>query len=281
MAKCIEENKKGKASGWYQAGCLVGLGFGGGAGLWLASHYNVVLAGITLCIASFVCAPVIFLIKDVHYAKKKPILHEITGMGKDIFAMLKVPVTLFVIILLMMPIGSGAAANLWSAIAQDWKTGPDTVALVTGVLSGLVSALGCVAGGFITDKWGIWVAYLGSGLVCALVTLIMALLPMQPVVYIGGVLTYTFGIGLINAAFTAVILYAIGKKHVATKYSLLSSLGNLPVVYMTAFDGWAHDRFNSKYMLVVEAAVGFLFVVLFLLALKQMKNKKMIPSVIE
>ena len=208
-------------------------------------------------------------------------MDEIKGMGKDIFAMLKVPVALFAIILILMPIGTGALANLWSAIAQDWKTDANTVILVTGLLSGLVSAVGCVAGGFIADKWGVWVAYLGSGVLCALVTFIMAVLPLQPVVYIAGVLTYAFSMGMIYAAFTAVILFAIGKRNVATKFSLLASLGNLPVVYMTAIDGWAHDKYNSKYMLVAEAVVGILFVIIFFFILKRMMNKKLIPAAIE
>ena len=280
MAKCIEESSRGKASGWYQAGSLAGVGLGGGAGLWLATHYTVVIAGIVLCTASAVFALVILLIKDVPHEKGKTILNEIAAMGKDVLAMLKVPVTLFVIILLMMPIGTGAAANIWSAIGKDWNTNADTVALITGVVSGLVSAVGCIAGVFIIDRWGNWVAYLGSGILCALVTFIMAILPMQPAVYIGGVLTYTFGIGLINAAFTSVILFAIGKKHVATKYSLIASLGNLPVVYMTAFDGWAHDKFNSKYMLMAEAIAGVLCVIIFTFILKRMMNKKLIPAVI-
>jgi hypothetical protein len=195
--------------------------------------------------------------------------------------MLKVPVALLVIFLMLLPIGTGAAANLWSAIAKDWNTNADIVALVTGILSGFVSAVGCVAGGFVIDRWGNWVAYLGSGILCAVITFIMAIMPLEPYVYITGVLAYTFGIGLVNAAFTSVILFAVGKRNVATKYSLLASLGNLPVVYMTAFDGWAHDKYNSKYMLLMEAAAGILFVVIFFVILKTMMNKKLIPATID
>ena len=281
MAKSIKENQKGKASGWYQAGSLVGVGAGGGAGLWFTTHYSVVVAGLVLCTASLLFGLVILLIKDVPHQKEKTILPELAEMGKDIFAMIKVPVVLLVIFLMLLPIGSGAAANLWSAIAKDWNTGADIVALVTGVLSGLVSAVGCVVGGFVIDRWGNWVAYLGSGILCALITFVMAIMPMQPYVYIAGVLAYTFGIGLINAAFTSVILFAIGKRNVATKYSLLASLGNLPVVYMTAFDGWAHDKYNSKYMLLAEAAAGILFVIIFFIILKIMMNKKLIPATIK
>jgi PAT family beta-lactamase induction signal transducer AmpG len=281
MAKCIEENKKGKASGWYQAGSLVGVGLGGSVGLWLATHYTLGIAGIVLCAVSIVFASVVLLIKDVVHEKEKTLRYEITGIGKEIFSMLKVPVALLVIFLMLLPIGTGAAANLWSAIAKDWNTSADIVALVTGILSGFVSAVGCVAGGFVIDRWGNWVAYLGSGILCALVTFIMAMLPLQPAVYIVGVLAYTFGIGLVNAAFTSVILYAVGKRNVATKYSLLASLGNLPVVYMTAFDGWAHDKYDSKYMLLAEAITGILFVIIFFFILRRMMNKKLIPATIE
>ena len=281
MAKCIKENQKGRASGWYQAGSLVGVGAGGGAGLWFTTHFSVLIAGMVLCTASVLFALVILLIKDVTHEKEKTILKELAGMGKDILAMLKVPVALLVIFLILLPIGTGAAANLWSAIAKDWHTNADTVALVTGILSGFVSAVGCVIGGLVIDRWGNWVAYLGSGILCALITFIMAIMPFEPYVYIIGVLAYTFGLGLINAAFTSVILFAIGKRNVATKFSLLASIGNLPVVYMTAFDGWAHDKYNSKYMLLAEAAAGILFVLIFFIILKTMMNKKLVPVTIE
>ncbi len=281
MAKCIEEKKKGIASGWYQAGSLAGLGLGGGAGLWLSTHYSVIIAGFVLCAICIVFAFSILLIKDIQHSAEKKILHEIAGMGKDVFAMLKVPITLFVIILIIFPIGSGGAAGLWSAIAQEWKIDADMVALVTGLLSGVVSVIGCIMGGIIVDRWGIWKAYLGAGAVCAFITLIIALMPLQPAVYIGGVLVYTFGIGLINAAFTAVILFAIGKRNVVTKFSLLVSLGNLPNVYMTAFDGWIHDKYNSRYMLLAEAAIGILSVLVIYWLLQKMRHKNLIPSVVQ
>jgi PAT family beta-lactamase induction signal transducer AmpG len=281
MAHCIEPGRKGRAAGWYQAGNLGGVGLGGGAGLWLATHFNVATAGIVLSAVSLMSGFFVLLIKDVYHEKDKHLTTELFNMGKGILSMIRIPIVLFVMIMLCMPIGTGAAANLWSAIASDWKTNADTVALVTGLLSGLVSALGCMAGGFIADRWGNWIAYLGAGMVCAIVTVIMAVLPMQPYVYVGGVLAYAFGLGLINAAFSSVILYAIGKKNASTKYALLSSLGNLPVVYMTSFDGWAHDRFNSKYMLVAEAAVCIGFVIICIFVLNQLKTKKLLLQTID
>lgn len=278
MAKGIVENKKGKASGWYQAGNLAGTGMGGGVGLWLATHYDIKIAGLVLVVASILFSLFILLIRDIPHDKEESIRREIKILGKDIFAMLKVPVSLYVMILFLMPIGTGAMANLWSAVALDWKTDADTVVLVTGLLSGLVSAMGCVVGGFIADRWGVWVAYMGCGIVSALITLIMAALPLKPYMYIWGVLSYGFATGLIYAGFTAVILFAVGKKHVTTKFSLLASLGNVPVVYMTAFNGWVHDKYGSKTMLLTEAILGILAVLIFTAILKRLMYRNLIPA---
>ena len=281
MAMRIKDNRKGEASGWFQAGILGGVGIGGGAGLWLATHYNIALAGIALSIASLLFASVIFLIKDISHTKEKTIVQELKLMGKEIFALIKLPVALFVIILIMTPIGSGAMSNLWSAVAKDWKTAADTVVLVTGLISGGVSAVGCIVGGFVADKRSVWMAYLGGGFICALVPILIAALPYSPVVYISGVLMYAFTTGMMYAAFTAIIFFVIGKRNVATKYSLLASLGNLPVVYMTSFDGWMHDKFNSRYMLSAEGIIGILFIIIFSLVLKRLRYKKMIPLKVE
>ncbi len=281
IAKRIQENKKGEASGWYQGGSLAGTGIGGGAGLWLATHYSVAVAGGVLCIISILFSLVMLLIIDIPYLKEKTVAQELKGMGRDVLTMIKLPVALFAMVLVIMPIGTGAMANLWSAVAKDWRADADTVALVTGLICGGVSAVGCVVGGFIADRWGVWNAYLGNGVICAGITVLIAVLPYNPVTYIFGVLIYGFTTGLIYSAFTAVIFFVIGKKHVATKYSLLSSLGNLPVVYVTAINGWTHDKFNSRYMLTTEAILGIVFSLLFILILKRMKMKSMIPAVVE
>ena len=273
MAVRIEEHNKGRAGGWYQAGNLGGVGLGGGAGLWLFAHYGIIPAVIVLSILMVLAALPVLLIKDVERRSGQTVGQEIKLMGRDLVSMIKKPIVVFVIIMLFMPIGTGAAANLWSAIASDWHVGADMVSLVTGALSGITGALGCVAGGFITDRRGVWLGYLGAGVFCAVTTALMAALPYSLPVYITGVLVYNFGLGLLNAAFTAVILFAIGKKDASTKYALLSSIGNLPVSYMTAVDGWAHDKGGSKYMLMIEAVLGILFVMICIVVLKWMRSK--------
>jgi len=80
--------------------------------------------------------------------------------------------------------------NLWSAVAPDWSTGLDTIALVTGILNGVISADGCVMGGWIADRVGRWWSYFGSGIAIALVAMVMAVVPRTPSSFTGGVLVY-------------------------------------------------------------------------------------------
>jgi len=281
MAKSIEERRKGFASGCLQGGMIFGIGAGGGAGLWLLTHYGSGVSGIIMCSISVALGAAIFFIPDLKSTLQQTIHKEILALGKSLFAMLKVPVVVFIIILILAPIGTGGASNIWSAIAQDWKTDANTVALVNGVVNGVMGLTGCLVGGLVVDKWGVWKSYFGCGAICALVTFLMAICPMQSLFFVIGVSVYAFCLGLMNAAFTAIILFAIGKKHAATKYSLISSLGNLPVVLMIAFDGFTHDKFNSRYMLIGEAAIGLLFVLIFFLGFQKMRKKNLILDVIE
>jgi len=131
----------------------------------------------------------------------------------------------------------------------------------------LLSAVGCVAGGWIADRLGRWWTYFGSGGAVALVALVMAVLSRTPQTFTFGILSYAFFPGIAYAAFSAVVLFAIGRGAASTKYANLSSLGNIPVVYMTALNGWVHDRYGPTWMLVAEALSGLVCIALALFVL--------------
>jgi len=278
MAHTVAEEAKGRAAGWYQAGNLGGTGIGGGAGVWLASHFSKEIASTSLSVAMLACVAALYFVGDVRLATTETIAQRLRLLGRDIFSMLRVPISLFTIVLVMSPVGSGAMNNLWSAVAPDWHASPDTAALVTGVLNGVVSAVGCVVGGWIADGVGRWWAYFGSGAAMALVTMIMAATARTPFVFSSGVIAYAFFGGLAYAAFSAVVLFAIGRGAASTKYATLSSLGNLPVIYMTAFDGWVHDRLGTAWMLQAEALAALIFIVIALLVLRVINGGQSLTS---
>lgn len=274
MAHTVADEAKGRAAGWYQAGNLGGTGIGGGAGVWLASHVSKQAAGGTLCLAMLASAAAIYFASDVRIVATESLRARMRILGRDIVDLLRSAIPLFTIVLVCSPVGAAAMNNLWSAVAPDWRASANTVALVTGVLNAILSVIGCIVGGWIADRIGRWWAYFGSGGALALVALVMAAIPRTPLTYSCGVLAYVFFGGVAYAAFSAVVLFAIGRGAASTKYATLSSLGNLPVVYMTAADGWAHDWFGTSWMLAVDALSAVACIAIALLVLRKILGRR-------
>ena len=274
MAKTIPEEKKGRAGGWYQAGNLGGEGLGGGAGIWLTTHFSYQTALITLSVTIMICSLALWFVPQVYAEKNILIKAKFRMIVDDIRSLLRSPVAIYTMIVILLPVGIGAASNLWSSVATDWNVKADTIALVTGTLSAVVCVAGSVTGGWIADKFGRWLAYFGAGILMAAVTLGMTFFSFNPETYVIGVLSYAFTFGMANAAFSAIVLYAIGKGMASTKYALISSLGNIPFPYMTIFDGWLHDSYGIKMMLYGETFMGVGFAIILLLVLARLRSNK-------
>ncbi len=269
MAKTVQVEKKGRAGGWYQAGNLGGMGIGGGAGIWLSDQFSYQTAGIIFSIAMLGCIVALKFVPEVYAEKDRTLKQGFKAIAFDVKTLCRSPIAVFTTVMVVTPIGIGAAAFIWSSVASDWTVTTNTVALVTGILSGGISAIGCVFGGWVADKIGRWWAYFGSGTLMAIVTLIMGISDFTSTAYVSGVLFYAFMFGFANAAFSAIVLHAIGKGLASTKYALLSSISNIAPVYMTTLDGWIHDKYDIKTMLLGEAFLGFAFVAMSLLALSR------------
>ncbi len=276
MAKTVAAEKKGRAGGWYQAGNVGGEGLGGGAGIWLFTHYSFQTAVIALSIVILASNLALRYIPQVYAEKGIAVREKFRMMGADLRSLIQSPLTVFIMILIILPIGIGAATNLWSSVAGDWNVNADTVALVTGSLSAVASVAGSVAGGWVADRSGRWTAYFGAGILMAVVTLGMTFFRYRPEPYITGVLLYAVTYGMANAAFSGIVLSAIGKGMASTKYAILSSLGNIPYPYMTIIDGWLHDSYGVRTMLLGETILGMCFIFIMLLALTRLRAKKIL-----
>jgi MFS transporter, PAT family, beta-lactamase induction signal transducer AmpG len=257
---------QGRAGGWFQAGNLGGNGLGGGAGLWMAQTLpDPWMAGAVLAVACALCGAALWFVPEPprlprtgHYGRM------LVAVLKDLWQVARARAGILALLICFLPIGSGAASNLWAAVADDWHASANTVALATGVFSGIVSALGCLFGGYGSDRMDRKTAYALYGLLMAISTVAMALAPRTETMYVVFTLTYAFIQGLTYAAFTAVVLETIGLGAAATKYNLYASLSNMPIAYMTLVDGWAHTRWGAAGLLNVEAAFGVVGIIAFI-----------------
>lgn len=276
MAKTIREEMKGRAGGWYQAGNLGGAGIGGGAGVWLSVHFSYKIAVIIFALFVLACAFALYFLPQVYAEKGKRLKEQFKMLFSDLRYLIRSANAIFTTLIVLTPIGIGASSFMWSSVGDNWHVSAGTIALIAGTLNGIVCAAGSISGGFLADKAGRWTAFFGAGILMASVTLILSFSAYVPLSYIIGVLCYAFTFGMANAGFSAIILHAIGKGMASTKYALISSLGNIPSVYMTAFNGWMHDAYGIKYMLIGETFIGLFFVIVAMITLRFLKVKQKI-----
>jgi MFS family permease len=267
MAVTVPDSHRGRVAGWFQAGNLGGMGLGGGLALWLVQdlHWSTGASGGALLA---ICAACCLLLPSLHepprgaHAHASLAAHAI-DIARDLWALVRSRIGALAVVICFLPIGSGAAQNLWSAVAGDWRASADTVALVNGALGGIVAAAGCLAGGWLCDRMDRKAAYCLFGALQLLSAIGMGLSPRTPAQFVAWTLIYGFITGLTYAGFSAVVLEAIGRTAAATKYSLLASLSNMPIAYVTLIDGLANDRWGTRGMLLVEAACGVGGIVVF------------------
>ncbi|HXE08609.1 MAG TPA: hypothetical protein VN612_11990 [Acidobacteriaceae bacterium] len=165
-----------------------------------------------------------------------------------------VPYTL----LLTFPMNSSAAVGLLPGIAQHYGVSGDQVAWMNGLAGALLVALGSLAATLIPSRARASVAYLFVGLANAATLLVLWLCPMHPAFYFAGTALYLFTSGTGLATFTAVVLEFLGRsgKSGSARYSIINSIGNIPVLYMIRLDGWGGDKWGPRGVAGTEAVIS-------------------------
>ena len=170
-------------------------------------------------------------------------------------------------ILCILPVATGAAQGTLTqaAVANFWGAGAGHVELVQGLLAGVITAVGCFIGGWVCNRMNARTAYAVCGIVLALIAAGMAISPNTVSMYVAWNMIYALGVGVSYAAFTAMVLVAIGRSAAATGYNVFASLSNFPIWWLGLLLGWAADHHGPRMMLLTEAGLGIVGVVVFLL----------------
>ncbi|MBP6338303.1 MAG: MFS transporter [Vitreoscilla sp.] len=284
MSTSVPDAQRGRASGWAQAGNLGGVGLGGGLALWLmqSAGWGSGTAGALLAVLCLLCGTALWAVHEpprpAHTGARPSVVAHARALAQDVLALVRSRPGTLALVICFLPIGSGAAGNMWSVVADRWHASADTVAWANGAVSGLVSALGCLAGGWLCDRMDRRTAYCIFGLVLVSCALAMAAAPRTSLQFVLWLQVYAFGLGLSYAAYSAVVLEAIGRSSGATKFSLLASLANMPIAYVTVLDGWAYERWGATGMLLADAASGLAGVLVFLLVVMLTRKRHAIPA---
>lgn len=155
---------------------------------------------------------------------------------------------------------SGAAVGLLPGVAEQFRVSGSSVAWMNGVAGGLLMAAGSGVMVLVRVRARASVLYMVVSLINCATLGVLWLGPMRPATYFLGVTLYLFTVGACFAMFTAVVLEFLGDsgKSGSTRYSLINSLGNVPVQYMLLVDGWGGERWGGRGLAAAEAVVGAL-----------------------
>jgi len=276
MAHHTPGEAKGRAAGWFQAGNLGGAGLGGGAGLWMAQHLPAAwISAAVIGVSCILCAlPLLRIAEPPRHvgtagpqADRSALQMQWTNLVdvlNDVWTLVRSRRGFLALLVVFLPIGTGAASNLWPSSADSWQAGADTVALVNGTLGGMVAIAGSLIGGYFCDRIDRKTAYLLFGVSQAVCVVAMAVAPRTESMFVWFTLLYSGLNGLSYAAFSAVVLETIGLKAAASQYNVYASLSNMPIMYMTVVEGWAYDRGGASAMLYTEAALAVVSIAIFI-----------------
>jgi PAT family beta-lactamase induction signal transducer AmpG len=166
---------------------------------------------------------------------------------------------------MLLPGCTGAAIGLLPGVAAQYRVSGDSVAWMNGLAGGLLLAAGALSFAAVPSllrsmriRAGMMAVANVLYLVNCATLAILCLGHLDARRYLIGVMLYLFTVGTGNAAFTAVILEFIGDagESGSTRYSLINSLGNVPVQYMILADGWGADRFGVRGLTGTECVFG-------------------------
>ncbi len=167
---------------------------------------------------------------------------------------------------MLFPGASGSAIGLLPGIAHQYGVSGDNVAWINGLVGGLLVAAGSGVMALVKVRARAPVLYMVVALINCIGLFVIMLGPARPMTYLVGVLLYLFTVGCCYAMFTMVVLEFLGDsgKSGSGRYSIIISLGNVPVLYMALVDGWGGDKWGGRGLAGIEGVVGGLGAVLLL-----------------
>ena len=277
MTHNTHPSARGRAGGWFQSGNQFAQTAGGGLGLFLMKHLpSPWMAGASLAAILWLCSLALNGVEE----PPAPLEHgsfgaRATDAFRELGGLLKLRLGRIGLLLAILPIGTGAAQGLFGGIAPEWHASADTVAAVLGLGGGLAIVAGCFAGGLLADRMTKPTAYAVACALSVLGALAIAISPRTELGYAASTLLYTFTLGMAAATLTAMVIAIIGDTAAATKINVFFALNTLFSLGMLRANGWMHDRNGTTDMLFLEAGVGVVCLLLFVVVARQIRGEQL------
>jgi MFS transporter, PAT family, beta-lactamase induction signal transducer AmpG len=255
MVRTLKSPDQSKASAWQEAGQLGGGALGGAAVIWLAARLPLPMVGLVLALPITLPAFLALTVPEAPPAAYTPFRGRLREIGKEVLALARSPLRRWSALLLIAPIGTGAAQTLLPAIASHYGVGATGVTWANGLAGGAVLALGSLCGTLIPGDWDRRLTYVGACVTNALAVFVL-LTANRPTFYLGGTVLYLASEGFVWARFVALLVDTVGREtpDASLFYSILNAAGSIPLLFMIWLEGFSFRKFGTHGLLWTDAA---------------------------
>jgi PAT family beta-lactamase induction signal transducer AmpG len=178
----------------------------------------------------------------------------------EVMSLLKRREVLIAILIFVAPAATFSLTNFLSGLGEDFHASPHFVGVVAGLGVMLGGIVGCCLYPLIDRLLPLRLLYLAIGVVGALFTLSLILLPHTATTFAVALIGENVFQSLAITASVAIAFDTIGRSNplAATTYCLMTSAFNIPITYMLFVDGagYAHSGVAGSY--AADASVSLL-----------------------
>jgi hypothetical protein len=130
----------------------------GGVTIWLASFASLPVMALACTAMTFLPALAALRISEEPMARLRPLV-LCRAMRRGLCDVVKSPAAWVGLLFFLSPVGSAAVVNLISSLGPDYHASDAEVGWISGFAFGLISAGGCMIGGFVCDRMKRTTAY--------------------------------------------------------------------------------------------------------------------------
>jgi MFS transporter, PAT family, beta-lactamase induction signal transducer AmpG len=208
--------------------------------------------------AALVLPTVIFLFMPAPGPDRRLARESFPQFFGQIVSLVKRRDVLIALLIFAVPAATFSLTNFISGLGNDFHASEHFVSLVAGIGVMLGGIAGCLIFPFIDKLLSLRFLYLSIGVIGAIFTLMLIILPHTPAAFAVAMIGENAFQALALTISTAITFEIIGRSNplAATAYCLLTSAFNVPVTYMLFIDGSGYARHGLAGSFAADAGLS-------------------------
>jgi MFS transporter, PAT family, beta-lactamase induction signal transducer AmpG len=198
----------------------------------------------------------------------------------EVVSLVKRREILIAILIFAAPAATFSLTNFLAGIGGDFQASPQFVGTIGGTGAMLGGICGCFLFPQIDRLLPLRMLYLMIGIVGAVFTLSLLMLPHTPAAFAVALIGENVFQGLAITASTAVAFEAIGRSNplASTTFCLVISAFNVPISYMLIVDGAGYSRHGISGSYIADAAVSLVASALLMSLLMWLARRRLLSA---